>query len=195
MASCEPIESPSGRECEESTNRCRVRTASTIRAISGLVVVIRGGSRSARPPGAAGANVVEQLFDPVLAGNRFVVVELQLGGALEAQARAELAAQERRGAAERLGRGGARLVVAERGVVDPRVLQVGRDLHSRNGDEPDPRVVHVARQHRRDLAADLIGDSVWAGTLSHGNSEFRIWNLECAANSEFQIPNSSFLSW
>ena len=31
IASCEPIESPSGRECEESTKRRRARIASTMR--------------------------------------------------------------------------------------------------------------------------------------------------------------------
>jgi len=72
--------------------------------------------------------------------------------------------------------------------MDPRVLQIRRDLHPRNGDEPDPRIVHVARQHRGDFAADLVGYSVWAGSLRHSKAEFGMWNLECV-----RIPNSEFL--
>src|SRR5258708_15077884 len=120
MASCDPMESPSGRECEESTNRRRVRTASTICWISGLVVVIGGRIRRHGAAGAAGADGVEELLDPVLAGDRLVVKELELRHALQPQARADPAPQEHRGAAQRPGGVGARLVVTQRAVVDAR---------------------------------------------------------------------------
>src|SRR6185436_9333415 len=127
---CDPIESPSGRECEEITKRRRARIASTMAGSSGLVVIIvaiggSAGGRGARVRGAVAADLVEQLLDPVLAGDRLVVDELELGDALQAQARADLAAQERNRAMERAVRALTRLVVTERGVVHARVLQVG----------------------------------------------------------------------
>ena len=52
IASCDPIESPSGRACDESTKRCRARIASTIslnlRAFVVIVVVGAGLRREAR---------------------------------------------------------------------------------------------------------------------------------------------------
>src|SRR5689334_18624414 len=73
IASWLPIESPSGRECEEMTNRRRARIASTIREMSGSVAAI------------VSVDFVEDLVDPVLAGNRLVVLELELGHALQPQ--------------------------------------------------------------------------------------------------------------
>src|SRR5580765_2245845 len=167
MASCDPIESPSGRACEDSTKRWRARTASTICRSSGLVVVIGGRFGRHGAAGAAGADAVEELLDPVLAGDRLVVEELEFGHALQPQPRTDLAPQEHRGAAQRLRAGGARLIVTERGVVDARVLEIGRDLDPGNGHEADARIVDLSRQHRRDFAANLIGDAVGSRTLSH----------------------------
>ena len=48
-----------------------------------------------------------------------------------------------------------------------RVLQVGRHLDAGDGDEPDPRVVHLAGEHRRQLVANLIGDAIGTGALRH----------------------------
>src|SRR6478736_17619 len=97
MASCEPIESPSGREWDERTKRWRERTASTMRAMSGLVVigVCRGIGCGARRV-FRGANLVEELFDPILAGDRLVVEELELRRPFQPQPRSDLTAQERR---------------------------------------------------------------------------------------------------
>src|SRR5262245_50252884 len=157
MASCDPMESPSGRACDDSTNRCRLRTASTISRIAGLVV-IGGRSRSA-------ADLVEQLLDAVLAGNRFVVVERELWRALQPQARADLAAQETGRAGQRpLGIATA-LLVAERRIVHARLLQIRADAHPRQRHEPDARIVNVAREQRRQLASDLIGDAIGSRAL------------------------------
>src|SRR5262245_37169579 len=167
MASCDPIESPSGRECDERTKRCRERMASTICASSGGVVVIGiGGCVGGVDGSFRGANVVQEFLDAVLAGNGFVVEELDLGRPPEAQARADLAPQERRGAPERAIGAAARLVVAEGGVVHARLLEIRRHGHARDRHEPDPRIVHLAREHRRDFASNLVGNASSAWSLS-----------------------------
>src|SRR5262245_50840429 len=74
--------------------------------------------------------LVQQLLDPILAGDRGVVDELQIGRPPQPQPRSELAPQERPGALERLGGRRTCLLVAERGVVDARQLQVRADLHA-----------------------------------------------------------------
>src|SRR5262249_41987626 len=127
MASCDPIESPSGRECDDNTKRWRERTASTICAISGVVVIgirVRVGEVGGR---LRGANVVQELLDAVLARDRLVVEELDLRRALEAQPRSNLAAEKRRRPPQRAIGPAPRRLVTERGVVDARLLQVGRD--------------------------------------------------------------------
>src|SRR5437773_9377856 len=115
-------------------------------------------------------DLVEQLLDAILAGDRFVVQELEFRDALEAETRTNLPPKERRGALE-----GAPAVlscraavvtrVAERGVVDARELQVRTDLDARQRHEADAGVVHLAREQLRELRADLIGDTVGPGTL------------------------------
>src|SRR3954465_10889546 len=146
MASCDPIESPSGREWDERTKRWRERIASTMRAMSGLVVIgicRRVGGRVSRV--LRGANLVEELLDAVLAGDRFVVAELAPRRALQPPPPPDLPPHARRGAAGRLPpqeRGGAaersfrvppRRVVAERGVVNARLLQIRRDGDAGDG--------------------------------------------------------------
>src|SRR5262252_8071659 len=119
MASCDPIESPSGRECDERTKRCRERIASTICASSGGVVVIGiRGCVGGVDGSFRGANVVQELLDAVLAGDGFVVEELDLRRPFETQPGADLASHERGGAAERAIGAAAGLVVAQRGVED-----------------------------------------------------------------------------
>src|SRR5262245_54948095 len=99
MASCDPIESPSGRECDETTKRCRERMASTICGSSGgLVVIGIGGCVGGVDGSLRGANVVQELLDAVLAGNGFVVEELDLGRPFEAEAGPDLAPEKRHGA-------------------------------------------------------------------------------------------------
>src|SRR5712691_11508300 len=168
------MESPSGRECEESTNRCRARIASTICRISGLVVIILRSAGSAAGRRLGGANLVEELLDPVLAGNRFVVDELELRDALQPQPRSNLPPQKRHGALERARRAPAFLFVAKRGVVHARLLQIRRQLDAGHGHEADAGITHLPRQQDRELAADLVGDAIGTGALRH--HEFGIWN-------------------
>src|SRR6185436_3595769 len=86
IASCEPIESPSGLAWEEMTKRRRVRIASTIcSAETSLLVGL----------GLVGIDLVQQLLDAVLAGNGIVVDERDLGDPLAAEPRSDLPAQER----------------------------------------------------------------------------------------------------
>src|SRR5262249_1957762 len=147
---------PSGRAWEESTNRRRDRIASTIDPISGLVVI---GIRMRAAGAVRGVDLVEELLDSILAGDRFIVEELELGHALQPQPRADLPPQKRRGALEGAGGVPARRVVAERRVRHAGVLQVRRHRDARDGDEPDAGIVDVAREQLRDLAADLIADA------------------------------------
>src|SRR5204862_5134201 len=103
-ASCDPIESPSGRAWEEIRNRRRAWIASQI-SVFGVGVVIRGRGLvgSGRRPGVRlGLDFLEGLLDAVVLGDRLVVGEFELGHPPEADALRDLAAQERRGAVERL---------------------------------------------------------------------------------------------
>src|SRR5438094_1737507 len=116
-------------------------------------------------------DLVEQLLDAVLAGDRFVVQELELRDPLEAETRPDLPPKERRGALEgapavRSRRAGVTRGT-ERGVVDTRQLQVRTDLDTRQRHETDARVVHLAREQLRELRADLIGDTVGPRALAH----------------------------
>src|SRR5262249_56914996 len=112
---------------DEGTKRCRERMASTICASSGRVVVISiRGCVGGVDGSFRGANVVQEPLDAVLAGNGFVVEELDLRRPLQAQAGADLAPQERRGAPQRALRGAARLVGAERRGGDAGLVRVGR---------------------------------------------------------------------
>src|SRR5215472_6511521 len=152
IASCDPIESPSGREWDESTKRCRALIASAIRMISGFVVIVGSG--------AAGAQVLEQLFDPILTGDRFVVDEFELGHAPQPQPRSDLPPQERNRAMQRAVRLAPRALVAERREEHAGVLEIGRDLHPGDRHEADPRIVHLAREQLAELSPDLIGDAI-----------------------------------
>ena len=70
--------------------------------------------------------------------------ELQLGRTPEPQASGELTAQERRRALQRPCGLPPGFLVAERGVVDARVLEVGGDLDAGDRQEADARIVHLA---------------------------------------------------
>src|SRR4051812_25672671 len=156
MASCEPIASPSGRACEDSTNVRRARIASTMRSISGAGVVtvvrIRIGIVSGM---GSRANLVQELFDAILARNRLVVHPLQFGRALEPQPRSDLTAEERNHTVQRARARLARLVVAEDRVEHAGLLQVGADLHARDRHEADAGVVNFPGEQEPELAAQL----------------------------------------
>src|SRR5436190_10914362 len=148
------------------TKRFRPLMAAAMASRSGLVVIVVVGvvaTRAAR----GGIDLVQELFDTVLSGDRFVVVKLELGRTPQTQRLADAAAQERRGAGERpggvLSRGpvvAARRRSRERCVVDARELQVGRHLDARQRQEPDAGIVDLARNQVGELAADLIRYSI-----------------------------------
>src|SRR5512145_388654 len=110
-ASCEPMESPSGRACDVSRNRCRERMASRIwrrtggcRPSCGLFVVSVIVSRRllrGRDAGALRLQLLQDALDPIVALDALVEEELQLRDPAEPEPAAELTAQERRGALER----------------------------------------------------------------------------------------------
>src|SRR5258707_14632321 len=121
MASCDPIESPSGRACDDRTNRWRARIASTIDAISGAIVL---GLWCV-------VDLVEQLLDPVLPGDRLVVGKDEFRHAPQTQAGSDLAPQKRRRAGESLARIRAGFVVTQRGVEDAPLRKIRWYLHAR----------------------------------------------------------------
>src|SRR3954468_11242808 len=121
MASCDPIESPSGRACEVSTNRCRLRMASQMRrtmsgglssgtalASVGWVMFSRGvrsgigrlgrrarGLRLRRTAGALLLEIAEDLLDPVVLLDALVEEEVQLRRAAQPDPSGQLPAKKR----------------------------------------------------------------------------------------------------
>src|SRR5687767_14141163 len=139
------------------TNRCRARIAATIGGSSGVILRFVGlGFR---------VQLLQDLLDAVLSRDRAIVEEAQLGSPPEPQPGTELATEEWRRALEGAGARVTRLVVAQRRLEHPRQLQVRADLDAGQRHEPDPRIVHLAGQQQRELAADLIGDTFRTGTL------------------------------
>src|SRR5262249_8441389 len=59
------------------------------------------------------------------------------------------------------------LVVAQRGEVDARLLEIGADADARQGDEADSRVVNLASDEVCQLGANLIGYTLGTRTLRH----------------------------
>jgi hypothetical protein len=114
------------------------------------------GSFSSPAPGglalrALGLQILQDALDAVLALDVLVEEELKFGNASQAQPLADLPAQERLGPLERAAGLRPRLGIAERRVIDARVLQVRRDLDARDGDEAYSRIVDRARQKLRDV--------------------------------------------
>ena len=90
--------------------------------------------------GAAARMLVQELLDAVLAGDRLVVDELQLGHALQPQPRADLAAQERRARARAPCALCWRAPCRRRARCRRPAPAAGRaDLHARERDEADAR--------------------------------------------------------
>src|SRR2546426_5183346 len=181
IASCEPMESPSGLVCEISRNRCRrmissriCRTGVDALATGSLIIVARlgrimaGRRTDARLVGPFRVELLENALDAIALLDRLVEQECELGHALQLQTLADLAPQERRCAAERPRRLVARLVVADGRVIHACLLQVRRDLDVRNRQEADAGVVHIPGQQRGELRANLIADAGRSGTLHKG---------------------------
>src|SRR3954469_14862678 len=155
------MESPSGLACEVIRKRRRAWMASQI-SVLGFFVVIGSVGRARR---RLGLQVLQDLLDAIVLRDRLVVEERQLRHAPQPDARAELAAQERRRAVERLRRLALRLLVAERRVVDPRDLQIAGDRHLGQRQEADAGIVHLARDELRQLVPDGLAEAF--GTVAH----------------------------
>ena len=101
--------------------------------------------------------IAQDLLDAVLVLNRFVEPELEFRSAPQAQPSGDLPPEKRGRAVERPRRFLPRFRIAEAGVEDARNLQVGRDLHARQRDEADARVVHFTAG---ETTARLLRDNV-----------------------------------
>jgi hypothetical protein len=112
---------------------------------------------------ALGVEVPKDLLDAIAALDRFVEKELQLGDAPEADPLPDLPAQKRGDTLEGAARFLARLLVAQGCVVDARLLQIGRDFDSGDGQEPDARILDDARQEIGDLDSQLVPDAPLTG--------------------------------
>src|SRR5688572_12679438 len=115
-------------------------------------------------------DLLEDSLDPVLALDALVEEELQLRNAPEPQPAAELPPEERRRTLERALRLAPGPLVAHRGVVDARLLEVGRHLDVGDGQEADSRILHVACEQLGNLDANLVADAdrTGIGHASHG---------------------------
>ena len=85
---------------------------------------------------------MEDSLDPIAALDRLVEEELERRHAFQAKPAADVTAEERRRALQGLARLAARLVVAERRVVDARDLQIRGDLDVSDGQEADAGIVN-----------------------------------------------------
>jgi len=103
--------------------------------------------------------LLEDSLQPIALFDRLVVEEGELRHTLQSQPLSDLASEERCGAVERARRFPARRVVTDGRVIHQRLLQIRRDLDLRDGQEADARIVHVSRQERRELRADLVADT------------------------------------
>src|SRR5450830_875321 len=116
-----------------------------------------------------GLQLLEDLLDAVVLGDRGVVEELELRHAPQAHPLPDLAPQERRRPCEGLAGLALRLRVAVGRVVDARDRQIGGDLDLRQGQEADAGIVHLARDELRQLDADLLAD-LFGPVACHGVS-------------------------
>src|SRR5690349_8609499 len=137
IASWDPIESPSGLACEVSRKRWRRRISSQIRrtaeaaaaaSTGSLIIIARIVSvvADARPGRPFRLEFLKNSFDAIALFDRLVVEERQFRDTLEAQPLADPAPQKWRRPIERARRLSSRLVVADRRVVDARLLKIGR---------------------------------------------------------------------
>ena len=158
------------RLCGRRRRRCAGGRRITHRCSARCGFGSSGVGCGAASPSAAAArsalDVVEDSLDAVAPLDRFVEEELQQGNPLEPEPAADLAAQEGRRPPERARRLAPGLLVAERRVIDAGDLQVRRDVHVRDGQEADARVVHLPGQEIGDLRAQLIADTAWSASVA-----------------------------
>src|SRR3954462_10018372 len=191
IASCDPIESPSGLAWDVSRKRCRRRISSEIRrtaeaaaSTDSLIIVGRTDCviASVGSRGPFRLELLKNPFDPVAVFDRLVVEERQFGNPLQLETLSNLPPQKGCRTPERAGRLALCFVVADRRVVDTRLLQVRRHLDARDGEKPDSRIVNVPGQQRRKLRLNLIADTGRSRTLHHNKGKplpFPFLNRRC----------------
>src|SRR5579864_833463 len=134
--------------------------------MSGLVVIVAGCV-------VARMQLVDELLDPILAGDPFIVDESQLRDAPKAEPRSHVTAKKWRGSPERaLGvpPGG---LVTEHRIEHARELEIRGHHDARNGHESHAGIVDLPRQQLSDLSANLISDAIRARSLRHFRRETR----------------------
>jgi hypothetical protein len=102
----------------------------------------------------------QDALDAVVLLDAFVEEEAQLGRPTQPETPGQLPAQEGVCPLERPRGLAPRFVVPERRVIDPRLLEIGRDVDPRHRQEADAWIVHLAAQHPRDLHANLVADAL-----------------------------------
>src|SRR5947208_16816826 len=110
-------------------------------------------------------NLVQELFDAILACDRIVVEKRELGHPPEPQAGTDAPAQKGRGAIQGARRIAPRGIVAEQRVVHPCELQVWCDVHACERDKSDTWVVDLSAQQLRELGAEVVAHASGAETL------------------------------
>jgi hypothetical protein len=108
---------------------------------------------------------LNQPLDALTARDRFVVVEVQLGGPAQAQAACQLVAKERGRPLQGASGVAPRAIVAEGRVVDTRHLQVGADLDVGHREEPDSGILDLVPENRPEILANLLAEPHRPGTL------------------------------
>src|SRR4051812_20689541 len=175
MASCDPIESPSGLACEVSRNRWRRSISSRICRTADLaastrsLIIVAGTDRVAiiRPACPFRPELLENALDTIALFDRVVEEEGQLRHALQAKPLANLSPQKRACPLERARRFALDGVVADNRVVHARLLQVGRHRNAGDGQESDPGIVNLSGQQRRKLRLYLVADTRGSGAWWH----------------------------
>jgi hypothetical protein len=93
--------------------------------------------------------LIENLFNTILSGNRIVIDEAQLWRPLQSQTPTHLSAKEWRRAVKGVCACRARRGIAQRGVVDACQLQIRADVRTRHGNEPEAGIVDVSHKQLR----------------------------------------------
>src|SRR3990170_5964761 len=198
MASCEPIESPSGRACEVRRKRWRRRISSLISPTTasagtevgslliwvGVVDIVIGFAGSGGGVPRFSGQSLQDALDAVVLLDRVIEHPGELGHALELKPPSDVPLQERGRSLKRLCRVLAGLLVADCGVEHPRLLQVCRDLDVGDREETDAGILDFPRQQFGELCANLVTDAGGSGSLRHdfGNKrEGRTLALFCPA--------------
>ena len=177
-AMLDPMASPSGRSCDETTTRRRggePRDDRGERPDQERWRSSAGEGSPAVPPAASGVSAAASARAASCscsscrisstrwcAASPSSVLEHHLGHPAQRDPAGQHAPHERRRALQRLGRLLAFLVVAEDGPVDARQRQVGRDLHPADRHQADARIRDLGGEDLADLLPQLLGDALGA---------------------------------